>query len=116
MPKKKTGYQKQFPLKEAKASLKKMERVLAKLKLSEVNKMSVEMGLQQAAQHMELKHLSKQRVAKAIKQMLQTLQDEEEFEAVKKKLEQPVETIIVWLGENWKHLLYLLEESPEDED
>lgn len=115
MPKKKTGYQKQFPLKEAKANLKKMEKILVKLKLSEVNKMSVEMGLQQAAQHMQLEHLSRQHVAKAIKQILQTLQNEEEFEAVKAKLYSPLETIIVWLGENWKHLLQLLKESKEDE-
>ncbi len=115
MPGKKTDFTNKFPLREAKSSLKKVRKILTALKLSEANKLSVEMGLQQAAQHMEIKHLSQQHVAKALKQTLQTLQGEEEFEAIKADLQQPLESIINWLGDNWRHLLYLLKESSPDE-
>jgi len=98
-------------LKTAKANLKKIERVLAELNLSEANKMTVEMGLQQAEQHMNLEEISQQRIAKAIKQVLEALQGEEEFEAAKQKLVTPVKTVARWLGNNWLHILELLEEE-----
>ncbi|MGH1365974.1 MAG: hypothetical protein ACRBF0_20615 [Calditrichia bacterium] len=98
-------------LKEAKANLKEIKTTLSGLNLSEANKMTVEMGLQQAEQHMNLEEISQQRIAKAIKQVLEALQGEEEFEAAKGKLVTPVKTVARWLGNNWLHILELLEEE-----